>query len=107
MKKALLLLLVSMNVNSADTFLFGGMGVGLYNKSMGDPEITTPQTLGNVNFGVGWEFEDDVDLRFELEHWSSMKGFPDVFHSEGEDGNGFNAIWFKVEKRFYQSKHRK
>ena len=101
MKKALLLLLISTSVNSSDTFLYGGLGIGVYNKDWGSPEITTPQTLGAVNLGMGYEFEDDLDVRLGFEHWSSLQGFPNVFNSPDEDGHGFNAIWLKVEKRFY------
>jgi len=104
MKKLLLLLLISTSVNSSDTFLYGNLGIGAYAKGLGRPEITTPQTLGAINLGMGYEFENDVDVRLGFEHWSSLQGFPNVFDSPDEDGHGFNALWLKVEKRFYLSK---
>ena len=33
-----------------------------------------------------------------------LQGFPNVFDSPDEDGHGFNAIWLRVEKRFYLRK---
>ena len=95
-------LVISIPVQAADTFIYGGLGLGAYFTGMGRPEITTPNMLGDITFGVGMEFEDDVDVRFGYEHWSSLEGFPDVFSvSEGEKGYGFNGVWLKVEKRFY------
>ena len=85
----------------ADPFLYGGLGIGAYDRGAGNPEIDTPNALGAVNLGLGYQFANDVDLKFGFEHWSSLQGFPAVFDSKDEDGRGFNAIWLKVEKRFY------
>ena len=82
-------------------FFAGELGVGSYNRGYGEPEITTPNALGNVGFKLGYTFDNDVDLFFHVEHWSSLQGFPAVFDSPDEDGRGFNAIWLKVEKRYY------
>ena len=85
----------------AEPFLYGGLGIGAYDRGAGNPEIDTPNALGAVNLGLGYKFANDVDLKFGFEHWSSLQGFPAVFDSKDEDGRGFNAIWLKVEKRIY------
>ena len=99
-----LLLLFCAPVLAGDVFLYGALGVGAYSEGLGRPEITTPQWLGDIEVGVGVEYDNDVSLTFGVEHWSSLQGFPNVFNSPDEDGHGFNAIWLKVEKRFYLSK---
>jgi len=85
-------------------FLGGELGVGAYARDLGDPEITTPNGLGNISFEMGYMWRNDVSLRFHAEHWSSLQGFPDVFNSPEEDGQGFNAVWLKVGKRFWAGK---
>ena len=96
-----ILLLCSSSIIAEDVFLYGSLGIGAYSKGLGRPEIETPNALGAIQLGIGKEFANNVDLRFGIEHWSSLQGFPNVFNSEDEDGHGFNAIWLKVEKKFY------
>lgn len=101
---SLALVLLSTSVVAVEPhgkFISGTLGFGRYQSDWGDPEITTPNMLGNVSAKIGYTFDNNVDLYAEVEHWSSMQGFPHVFNSPDEDGNGFNAIWLKVEKRFY------
>lgn len=82
-------------------YIYGNLGIGAYSRDMGNPEITTPNMLGDIELGIGVEYSNNVDLKFGIEHWSSLQGFPNIFNSPDEDGRGFNAIWIKVEKKLY------
>ena len=82
-------------------FFAGELGIGGYFTGLGRPEITTPNAIGSVAAKWGYGFEDNFDAYLEVEHWSSVQEFPNVFSNDREHGYGFNAIWLKVEKRFY------
>ena len=99
--KAILIFLLISPV-SADQFIFGTIGAGYYSRSMGDPEIRTPNGLGSIELGFGHQFDNNVEVTISAEHWSSLQGFPNVFSSPDEDGEGFNAVWIKASKRIYQ-----
>ena len=82
-------------------YLFGGVGIGRYSQDMGAPEITTPNPIGQVTAGLGYSFPHNFDGRLQFEHWSSLEGFPRFWDSPNEHGDGFNALWLKLEKRLY------
>lgn len=82
-------------------FVYGHLGVGVHDPAFDGPEVTTSNPLGAAGFGVGMDLSETVEIKAGYEHFSSLRGFPDVFDSPGEDGYGFNGLVIKIEARRY------
>ena len=63
------------------------IGLGVHDPAIDGPEYTTTNPLGIV--AVGWE---SSKWKIQLEHTSSLEGFPRVFDSPSEDGYGSNVL---------------
>lgn len=73
-------------------------GIGAHDVSIDGPEYTTPNMLGNVELRYtthpmkAWPYMSGIA---SVSHTSSLRGFPDVWNSPGEDGYGANVLWLK------------
>ena len=88
---------------AGDYFLYRQLGAGVYDRDSASPDITTPNPLGYIGAGIGYDFNKSLTMRGGYEHFSSLQGFPEVWNSPDEDGYGFNGFVIKIEKRFYWS----